>query len=137
MLSPMISSSSRCAVCLSSPLGSDRHGPQTNYTFSCKYCNRDTCVDSFVYKKASWIEGIRSAMMHQMWMTQQRLFKVAEIKDFLVDNHSLCYGRTPEEIEKADLAPYFTKKVHRPPVDIYFVKYPTTHLRAVDREGPS
>ena len=75
-------------------------------------------------------------MMHQMWMTQRRLFKVAEIKDFLMDNHSLCYGRTVEEIEKAELAPYFTKKVHRPPVGIFFVECSATQTAASCQHHP-
>ena len=95
---------------------------QLNYTFICKHCNRSTGKEECHIRKASWIESIRSSMMHLMWKEHRKQFKVVEIREFILKHWELLAPqRTHEAVESADLAPYFTKKC-KPPHNVFIQK---------------
>eukprot|EP01043_Picozoa_sp_COSAG02_P061839 COSAG02_NODE_8391_length_2587_cov_2.391479_3_plen_344_part_01 len=95
---------------------------QKNYSFICKRCNVQDDCQTEIFKLTrceNWIDAIESAMAYKTWTEQRKLWKVAELQEFITEPEhwrSLCYGRPPPETigeNGWDPNPYFTRNQNK------------------------
>ena len=90
---------------------------QKNYDFTCKRCNvaAQLSIERFYFVKTEcWIDAVSAAMAYLTWTEQRKLWKIAEIGEFVKENwKTLCYDRGESSAEVGasgwDPAPFFTR----------------------------
>ena len=84
---------------------------QKNYQFCCRRCGPEERFE--MSDCENWIDAIQGAMAYKTWTEQRKLWKLAEVRNFIEEHWAtLCIGRG-EMKPNWDPAPFFTRNKNK------------------------